>query len=342
MEEERALRRSANGGSSVLRYPTVSTTFTMPLTRYTTRLITSDRHRILLADCADPRPDAEEDDDDEDGSSGFNHRSFSYSMPILVLDVLWNLAFVLVSIVVLLSTFRERPSTPLRLWISGYAFQCLLHIGFVFFEYQRSILHHGFEDPAAHRSIMKRLESMNTMTSSVWWVFGFYWIVMGGHALLQDSPRLYWLTVVFLAFDLFFILFCVGMAFVVCFSLCCCIPIVAFAYAMTTREGASDEDIRTLPKYTFRQAPVFGTFNKEQKPVGARLELDNDHHIKELVLHPEDSECCICLSQYEDGTELYTLPCNHHFHCGCIGKWLRIKATCPLCKSNIHWGDTLV
>jgi len=40
--------------------------------------------------------------------------------------------------------------------------------------------------------IVKSLESINTMISSIWWVFGFYWIVAGGQALLQDSPRLYW------------------------------------------------------------------------------------------------------------------------------------------------------
>ena len=41
-------------------------------------------------------------------------------------------------------------------------------------------------------SIVKKLEPMNTLASSVWWVFGFYWIVAGGQALLEDSPRLYW------------------------------------------------------------------------------------------------------------------------------------------------------
>lgn len=98
------------------------------------------------------------------------------------------------------------------------------------------------------------------------------------------------LTVVFLAFDLFFILFCIGMACVVFFSLCCCIPIIAFAYAMTAREGASEEVIRALPKYTFRQAAL-GAFihGKEREPIGATTELDNDHLIKELALHPEDS-----------------------------------------------------
>ncbi|KAK3194924.1 hypothetical protein Dsin_026234 [Dipteronia sinensis] len=46
-------------------------------------------------------------------------------------------------------------------------------------------------------------------------------------------------------------------------------------------------------------------------------------------------ECCICLSAYDDGTEMRELPCRHHFHCACIDKWLYINATCPLCKFNI-------
>lgn len=41
-------------------------------------------------------------------------------------------------------------------------------------------------------SIVKRLELMNTIVSFIWWVFGFFWILMGGQALLHDAPRLYW------------------------------------------------------------------------------------------------------------------------------------------------------
>lgn len=70
---------------------------------------------------------------------------------------------------------------------------------------------------------------------------------------------------------------------------------------MTTREGASEEDIRTLPKYTFRQA-VLGTFNlgKEREPIGSTVELDNSHRIKELALHPEDSVSYLSfMSNYE-------------------------------------------
>jgi hypothetical protein len=50
-------------------------------------------------------------------------------------------------------------------------------------------------------------------------------------------------------------------------------------------------------------------------------------------------ECCVCLSSYEDGAELSALPCNHHFHWTCITKWLRMNATCPLCKYNILKGS---
>lgn len=53
-------------------------------------------------------------------------------------------------------------------------------------------------------------------------------------------------------------------------------------------------------------------------------------------------ECCICLSSYEDGAELHALPCNHHFHCTCIVKWLKMNATCPLCKYNILKGSEQV
>lgn len=318
--------------------------FTVPLTRYAARLFT--RHRQEEGEEEQQRqrqqPRSEDEESGHDYSYYNDNGSYCYYgyywKAIMVVDLVWNLGFVVVALVVLLSTFKERPSTPLRLWLFGYSLQCLFHVACVY-------LHFLFRNSSytfSHNRIVKSLESINTMISSIWWVFGFYWIVAGGQALLQDSPRLYWLTVVFLAFDLFFIIFCIGMAFVIFVALCCCIPLVAFAYAMTIRKGASEDDIGSLPKYRFRQANPMGIFDNDGMKVVGAMESGNSNSVNELSLQPEDSECCICLSQYVDGVELYTLPCNHHFHCGCISRWLRINATCPLCKYNILRGDTLV
>ncbi|KAK2455674.1 E3 ubiquitin protein ligase RIE1 [Trifolium repens] len=150
------------------------------------------------------------------------------------------------------------------------------------------------------------------------------------------------LTVLFPDFEVY-IMFCIGMACIVFFTLFCIIPIIALAYAVRIREGASEDDIRSLPMYRFSRSNVMVMIDDNQKQfVEARTGSYNQSHISELSLRPDDSECCICLCSYVDGTELYRLPCTHHFHCACISRWLRTKATCPLCKFNIRRGDTLV
>jgi hypothetical protein len=71
------------------------------------------------------------------------------------------------------------------------------------------------------------------MFSFVWWIVGFYWITAGGQALPTEAPHLYWLCMVFLAFDVFFVVFCVALACVIGIAVCCCLPcIIAILYAV--------------------------------------------------------------------------------------------------------------
>ncbi|CAI9787486.1 unnamed protein product [Fraxinus pennsylvanica] len=292
-------------------------------------------------------------DDDDDSPAPLTGDSL-YSKPFVILDITWNLAFVLVSLFVLLTTVQENPSTPLRLWIGGYALQCLVRVGFVWAQYQRSSFDVRVEDfhldrelpfsSLCQNSIIKKMYSVNTVVSSIWWIVGFYWIIMGGQALLQDSPRLYWLLVVFLAFDVFFTIFCIIMACIIFFALFCCFPILAtVAYAMTIGGGASESDIMALPKYRYCEPGTLTELDKGRMD-GVKLitKSDKRNSAAELALRLEDSECCICLYRYVDGVELCRLPCNHHFHHKCITKWLRINAICPLCKFNIIRGEKLV
>ncbi|KAG5249303.1 E3 ubiquitin-protein ligase [Salix suchowensis] len=297
---------------------------------------------------------------------------WAYSKPVVILDIIWNFAFVAVAVGVLVLSRKENPGVPLRLWIIGYGLQCVLHMVCVCVEYRRRRRRRvGFggggggdsgigsdadsssgsrgdygeyvslaqlEDDGTSSSVAKHLESANTMFSFIWWIIGFYWVSTGGQALAQGSPQLYWLCIVFLGFDVFFVVFCVALACVIGIAVCCCLPcIIAILYAVTDQqEGASKEDIDQLAKFKFRRDGDIDKLSGDDQGCfgGIMTECGTDSPI-EHVLSGEDAECCICLSAYEDGAELRQLPCGHHFHCTCVDKWLYINATCPLCKYNI-------
>ncbi|XP_039046730.1 E3 ubiquitin-protein ligase At1g63170-like isoform X2 [Hibiscus syriacus] len=290
---------------------------------------------------------------------------WAYSKPVVVLDIIWNFAFVVVSVGVMFFSRDERPEMPLRLWIIGYASQCLLHMVCVCVEYRRrrrqqslgyrsiNAGEEGIPSPRSRvdseqyvslaqleensGSVAKHLESTNTMFSFIWWIIGFYWVSIGGQALARSSPQLYWLCIIFLGFDVFFVVFCVALACIIGIAVCCCLPcIIAILYAVADQEGATKEDIDQLSKFKFRKTDDNGkSAGDVQGPVGGIMTECGTNSPREQMLSPDDAECCICLSAYDDGVELRELPCGHHFHCACIDKWLYINATCPLCKYNI-------
>ncbi|KAH7435442.1 hypothetical protein KP509_06G065300 [Ceratopteris richardii] len=289
---------------------------------------------------------------------------WAYSKPIVILDLVWNLTFVAVSMVVLLLSIHERPSNPLRIWVLGYALQCCVHVSCVWFEYMRRhsrrgqhylsgapryssnegdfsdseqyVDHHFNQDfdteTFSRISLAKRIESANTSLSFVWWILGFYWSTTGDQS--QNAPLLFWLCAAFLAFDVFFVVFCVSLACIIGVAVCCCLPcIIALMYAVAEQEGASEEDINMLPKFKFRRT---GSFNKTGPCGGILTNLQSvPGTIDEHFLPAEDAECCICLSSYDDDIEIRELYCRHHFHSACIDRWLRMNSTCPLCKFDI-------
>ena len=45
-------------------------------------------------------------------------------------------------------------------------------------------------------------------------------------------------------------------------------------------------------------------------------------------------ECSICLAALDKS--LATLSCGHHFHLGCIGRWVLKNESCPLCRHEME------
>ncbi|OVA14134.1 hypothetical protein BVC80_1787g224 [Macleaya cordata] len=261
---------------------------------------------------------------------------WAYSRPVVVLDIIWNLAFVIIAIVFLILSRNEHPAMPLRLWILGYALQCILHMVFVCMEYRRRhppqqrsgmsvnagngssgnlssssqeessdsreyLVEPQQDGGTSNSSVAKHLESANTMFSFIWWIIGFYWVSAGGQTLTTDAPQLYWLCIVFLAFDVFFVVFCVALACVIGIAVCCCLPcIIAILYAVADQqEGASKDDIEQLPKYKFRKIGDSEKLNGElQGPFGGIMTECNTDAPAEHVLPLEDADI-IVFSQTE-------------------------------------------
>lgn len=48
-----------------------------------------------------------------------------------------------------------------------------------------------------------------------------------------------------------------------------------------------------------------------------------------------DPVCPICLCEYRDTEMLRMLPdCKHYFHLNCIDAWLKLNASCPVCRNS--------
>lgn len=58
--------------------------------------------------------------------------------------------------------------------------------------------------------------------------------------------------------------------------------------------------------------------------------------VHKYVKGMEETDCAVCLAEFEQGDDLRVLPkCNHAFHIPCIDTWLSSHTTCPLCRAPI-------
>ncbi|KAG0450441.1 hypothetical protein HPP92_026761 [Vanilla planifolia] len=286
---------------------------------------------------------------------------WAYSRTVVAVETSSNLVFAVFSFSLLAATVCERPNVPLRVWIAGYALQCVSHAALVLSEYRRrcgvalreggdeengaSLVREDFgpvdggedrdDSRARQASLAKLYESLSTMVAFIWWIVGFYWLTSGGEVLAQHSPRLYRLAAVFLAFDVCFAILFVVLVFVFGIAICCCLPCIMaeFFAASRQKEVASMSDTGLLPRHRYISSSNNGG---KKAGIGALIPIINSSvSFPEEVLPHEYAVCCICLTNYEEGNELYALPCNHRSHAACVADWLKNSSTCQLCNHSI-------
>lgn len=53
-------------------------------------------------------------------------------------------------------------------------------------------------------------------------------------------------------------------------------------------------------------------------------------------------ECCCCCEAFSVQAPFVRTPCGHYYHKECIGDWLKLARTCPLCRCDLEevlWPD---
>lgn len=138
----------------------------------------------------------------------------------------------------------------------------------------------------------------------------------------------------------------------------------ALALWLSTQENLSDEDIaRIYEQHYNRRAPVrgaqgdaldidrmsyeelqalcerMGDVERSKPSTGAIAALPT--RCATALDVEEESECAVCVENYEVGDEIRILPCFHEFHKCCIDRWfLSGKAgahKCPMCNAEVEF-----
>ena len=85
----------------------------------------------------------------------------------------------------------------------------------------------------------------------------------------------------------------------------------------------------------------FDSMHKGNPPASQRaidnlkkIEID-ENNIKNL----NEELCNVCLEDYKIGQISNKLDCGHYFHDKCILQWLKMRNTCPVCRTELESND---
>ncbi|KAF8050090.1 hypothetical protein N665_2045s0004 [Sinapis alba] len=328
-------------------------------------------HQVNGSQLPPPPQQRADDGNGRSTSTSRSRRSPLNSGLWISVELVVTVAQIVAAIVVMVLAKDEHPEAPLFTWVVGYSSGCVATLPILYWRFRTYNRATGQDSSQRAASSTQRPsestpytpvsadqevppdednstnqvgDSLRTRLNglvehfkmaidcffAVWFVVGNVWI-FGGHSSPSDSPKLYRLCIAFLTFS------CIGyaMPFILCATICCCLPclisVLGFRENFSQTRGATAEAINALPVYKFKTKSRNDLEFSEEGEGGFLLQGSE----KKRLISGEDASCCICLARYGDDEEVRELPCLHVFHVDCVDKWLKINATCPLCKNEV-------
>lgn len=72
-----------------------------------------------------------------------------------------------------------------------------------------------------------------------------------------------------------------------------------------------------------------------QKKGGTKAAIEALPTMEYTPAEGRDTQCNVCIEEFEEKESIRMLPCLHIFHRKCIDRWLKTNATCPVCRASI-------
>lgn len=255
------------------------------------------------------------------GSNPFN------SITWMMMECISLSTQIIMSVYALAVSKEEKPVWPMRIWVLGYVFGCIVSVILLYWRYWAFYVSQQRDDSDMEQQrshdesralhMMEKFRTSVELFFAIWFVMGNVWVFESRFLSYHRAPKLHLLCISLLSWNAVTYSF----PFILFLLLCCCVPMLStfLGYNMnmaSVDRGASDEQLSSLPSWKYK-------------------EIGNKEDLRNWALQNENSECCICLAKYGDKEEIRQLPCSHIFHLKCVDQWLRIISCCPLCKQEL-------